>query len=787
MNLLSAEHRSILLRLLKGEIDSVEASRLSGLSPRALTAARRRYLKGKLPRIKGTARLPVSAPVRVRRDAWGLAHIEAASLADAYVALGYVTAQERLWGLDYIRRLARGELSEILGPRFLPSDRYLRTVGIGRIADQTVPHLSDEVRLVLESLASGINAGMREAAEDLPVEFDLLGYAPRPWTVADSVAAWKWRWWMLTGRIEQIALAEAVARHLPPDLFAAFMAPEAGEETIVPSAGPSTSGGDDSGEGSNNWVVGGRLSATGRPILATDPHNTFGHPSQWYQAQITCPGMDAVGAFFVGTPGIYLGHNRHVAWGVTNHVASARDLYVETVNPSDPAQYREKGEWRPFEVEEQTIPVQGQPPERLVIRRTLRGPVVNDFLPAIGETPESPLSLRWVGAESTTGFEAMLALHRAASVDDALTALRQWPMPILNFVFAGAEGRIGYHVVGRVPRRRVAAKGFRPANDPDHEWDGVLSFDELPSLIDPPRDWVATANNPPHGDDHPYAAYGVWSDGYRFRRIRKRIQALPRLTPDDVAAIHADVVHGRAEDLAPALARIAAQGSGRALRDAGALLSEWNGAYTTDAVAPTLFSAFWTEWLRRVARARFPERLVPLVAERAGHIARQLLLGERSDWFAPGTDVSAEVRAALSDALAFLRKQVGPRKAQWRWGRLHTVTFRHPISHSAALSRLFDLGPFETSGGAGTVRNAGFSLTPPFEVVSGSTYRMVVDLADPARARATTTGGQSGHPGSPHYGDQARLWVEDRYHPLLMDEKDYADGVEGDMTMKPQE
>lgn len=786
MNPISAEHRSLLLSLLRGEIDLAGASRATGLSRHALTALRRRYLKGKLPKVDGVVRAPVAAPVRVRRDAWGIAHIEAHSVADAYVALGYATAQERLWGLDYIRRLARGELSEVLGPRFLASDRAMRTVGIAHAAEATVAHLSDEVRLVLESLTGGINAGMREVADHRSVEFDLLEYAPRPWTVADSIAAWKWRWWMLTGRIEQIALAEAAARNLPPDLFAAFMAPEAGEETIVPGAGRSTSGGDDSGLGSNNWVVGGRLSATGSPILASDPHNMFGHPSQWYQAQITCPGLDAVGAFFVGTPGIYLGHNRRVAWGVTNHVASARDLYVETLDPADPSRYRDKDGWRPFEVEEQTITVKGQPPERLVIRRTLRGPLVNDLLPAIGESPEPPLSLRWVGAEPTTGFEAMFALHRAGSVDEVLAALRQWPMPILNFVFAGAEGRIGYHVVGRVPRRRVAAKGFRPANDPDHEWDGALSFDELPALIDPPRDWAATANNPPVGDDHPYAAYGVWSDGYRFRRIRKRIQALSRLTPNDVAAIHADVTHARAEDLAPALTRIAAGSADRAVRDAGTILSAWDGAYTTDAIAPALFSAFWTEWLRRVTRARFPERLVSFVAERAGGVARQLLLAERSDWFPPGTDVPAEVRTALTDALAFLRKNVGPRKSQWRWGRLHTVTFRHPISETSELSRLFDLGPFETSGGAGTVRNAGFSLNPPFQVISGSTYRMVVDLADPARARATTTGGQSGHPGSPHYGDQARLWVNDQYHPLLMDEKDYADGIEGDMRLEPE-
>lgn len=785
MHLPADEHRAVLLRLLRGEISAAEATRVAGLSPRALADLRRHYLSSKLPRIDGAVRAPVAEPVRLRRDAWGIAHIEAASLTDAYVALGYAMAQDRLWGLDFIRRLARGELAAVLGRRFLASDRQHRIVGIGRAAEEAVAHLPEEVRAVLEALAAGINAGMAETRTNLPVEFDVLEYAPTPWTIADSIAAWKWRWWMLTGRLGQISLAEAAARHLPPDLLAAFLAPEAGDETIVPGTGAATSGGDDSGVGSNNWVVGAGRSATGKPILATDPHNAFGHPSQWYQAQLTCPGVDAIGAFFTGTPGIYLGHNRHVAWGVTNHVASVRDLYVEEVDPADPTRYRENGSWRSFAVEEQEIAVAGGAPERLVIRHTERGPVVNALLPTLDEAPEPPISLRWVGVEPSTGFEAMLALHCAGSVDDVLAALRQWPCPPLNFVFADTGGHIGYHVAGHVPRR-VAAKGYRPANDPAHAWAGVWEFDDLPALLDPAQDWVATANNPPVGDTHPYAAVGMWADGYRFRRIRERITALSRPTPDDVAAIHADAIHGRAQDLAPTLARFANGSQDRALRAAGARLADWDGAFSTDAVAPAIFAAFWPRWLERVVRARFPARLVSLVAERAGFIARQVLLGERDDWFPMGTDLAAEVRAALAEGLAFLRANVGPRPSQWRWGKLHTVTFRHPISDTLALSALFDVGPFASSGGNGTVRAASYGLNPPFHVTGGSTYRMVVDLADPARARATTTGGQSGHPASPHYGDQARLWAADGYHPLLMDAKDYAAEVEGDLSLEPE-
>ncbi len=785
MKAISPERLRILMRSLRGEVGEAESAQELGISRRAFMDLRRRYLRGKLPRVEGTLHAPLDGPVRVRRDRWGVAHIEAKSLADCYVALGYSMAQDRLWHLDYWRRLARGRLSEVLGSRYLASDRLFRTIDLSGAGEQAASAAPEEVMMVLRAMTEGINAWIAERTASLPVEFDLLEYEPEPWRPADTISVWKWRWWMLTGRLENIAAGEAIRRNLPPHLLELFLAVEAGEETIVPSEEPAAIGDWDTGEGSNNWVVGGSRSTSGQPILASDPHNAVMHPSQWYQAQLTSPDVDAVGAIFLGTPGIYLGHTRHTAWGVTNHTASIRDLYRETVCRGDPDQYLDGSEWVAFEVEKQQIAVRGQAPESLTIRRTVRGPVMNDFLPMIDGNPEPPLSMRWTGVEATTGFEAMLALHRSRCVDEVLDALREWPCPILNLVFADSDGRIGYHVVGRIPTRKATWHGYRPANDPAHTWGRCYAFDELPQLIDPDRGWVATANNPPWGGSGTYLSLGSWADGYRFRRIRERIEEIARHTPESVGAIQSDTLHARTRELAPVVARYARSARHRKVRDIGELLDGWDGAYDVDAVAPTVFTAFWEHWVRRVARARFPARVVSLVAGRAGSVARRLLLGEDLGWFTQGVGLGAEVHGTLAEALDWLREKVGPRRSQWRWGRLHTVRFTHPVSENDALSQLFDLGPFETSGGTGTVRAAGFGMGKPFALTGLASYRMVVDLGDPARSWATTTGGQSGHPASQHYGDHAALWLGDQYHPLLMDRADVERNLEGELILDP--
>ena len=768
-----------ILQLLKGETTASELAQGAGVSEAEVEAQQRRYIEGKLPQIDGEVEIAIGGKARIARDRWGVAHVSADTLEDGYCALGYAMGQDRLWQLDYMRRRARGCLAEIMGERQLHSDRFYRTIGLGKAAEAAAQKMDGEVERVLVALGAGINAAREAAGDQLPVEFDLLDYRPQAWTPADSIAVWKWRWWSLTGRLEVLAQREACKRYLSEELCDVFLGVEAGEETIVPGAEPAATGGYDSGEGSNNWVVGSSRTANGKPVLATDPHNALDHPSQWYEAQLTAPGMDAVGAFYLGTPGIYLGHTRRTAWGLTNHTSSARDLYVEQVRADDVWCYQEGDAWVPFEVERQEIAVKGREASVLEILRTVRGPVVNDFVQAVGEEGDPPLSLRWAGDGPDSGFAAMLALMRSQSLDEVLSALRRWTFPNLNFVFADVDGRIGYHAVGTAPLRQSPWRGFRPAGEAAHQWQGQWDFDDLPQQIDPPRDWVGSANNPPWGGQGAYLALGNWSDGYRFRRIRERIEAGGKMDAMDVGAIHGDVLHARARELAPVLAVWARQSADAEVRRLGEILDAWDGTYGLDEIGPAVFEAFWDHWLRRISAAHFPARLVGLVASKAGNVGRRLLLGEEVEWFGAQVEVGDEIQAVLRQALDWLNEKIGEAQAQWRWGALHQVSFPHPLGVMNETLRAFlSPGPFATTGGSGTVRAAGFSTANPFRMTAGSTYRMVVDLADPARSWSTTTGGLSGHPASARYADQTQLWLEDRYHPLNMDvDEQDLDGV----------
>ena len=773
---------------------------------------------GRVPPRTAEIRGPVGKDTTIRWDSWGVPHVRAGSLRDGYVALGYAMAQERLWQLDYMRRQARGELAAVLGPPAVASDRAMRTLGLGRTAELDAKALDPEVAEVLEALAAGINL-WTEQVKTLPIEFEQLGYRPTAWRPADSIAVWKYRWWYNSGRLDQVVLAELAQRILPPALDAAFMATEAADETLVPHDGARTAvgaRGSDPGEGSNNWAVAASRTTTGRAVVCSDPHNPFSAPSQWFEAQLTVDGpggFDVIGAFYLGVPGVYIGRNRRVAWGVTNHVIPMRDVYVEQVNPANPEEYREGNGWRRFEVDDETIEVKGGEPVALKVRRTVRGPVVSGGtgLVSDGLLDERPtLSLRWVGHDRGTGIDASLAFHRARNVAEMTEALRKWPCPPLNYSYADADGRIAFHVASRVPRRRVVVQGLRPANDPAHAWDGDIPFDELPQVVDPPRGWVATANNPPWRADDPkpfrrdYVASAHWADGYRMQRIRERLTEKPKLSPDEIASIQAEVDYPRGRELVPVLLGLLKDEKDAEVRAAARQLEKWDHRYTTDSVGASVWAAFWDAWRADVAAARFPAAAVQLAGPQAGAVAARLLqqasplpLGEGQGegaapvaWFPPDADVPALVVKAFRRGLARLRSASGSdRPSGWRWGKLHTLTFHHPLG-ARFESPKYDTGPSPTSGGH-TVRAAGFGpggFGPDghFRVQSGSTYRFVAEVGPGGSTRSVQNLGQSAHPSSPHYRDQNRLWLEDRYKPLWMDDADVAANLEGTTTLRPK-
>lgn len=734
--------------------------RATGIPAAALQSARDAWLARHAAIGNRTLAGRVGGTVEILRDRAGIPHVYAGSTADLYFGLGFAMAQDRLWQMDRLRRRALGRQAEILGPDFAAADAAHLTIGLDTISTREADAIDPVTRAVVEAMVAGINRFIDSAGADLPVEFRLLEYRPAPFTVRCVVAIARGLAWSLSGRIDRLAAAEC-ARFFPEPLRALYLTPEASENTILPGAagdpGRRACGTDDA-TGSNNWAIAGRRAVAGQPILCGDPHQPFWVPASWYEFGVHGPEDDAAGCGHPGLPGLWWGSNGSAAWALTNSMASARDLYREEVDLADPGRYRDGDTWRRFESREVTIRVRGEADRTLAIRATVRGPVVNALLPALDQHGDPPLSLRWAGMEHMDDLRALVGLGRARAWEQFRATLQDWAAPVVNWVFADRSGTIGYQMAGRIPLRGRIVHGYRDANDPADRWQGNIAFAELPCCRDPVGGYVATANQRPVPADDPRPIYGAWSQGYRGVRIDAVLAAG---TLDRAASIglQNDVTDARAARLAPHILRHLA---GRTDPDLAALVSAltgWDGRYTPDSVAPTLFESFMFLWQRCVADQYLPERLLDLTMQQTG-LAAVLLEQDGLSCFDAGT--AATVRVVARQTMATVRAWLGEAPSGWRWGGVHTAHWRHPLS-APALAGALDIGPAPVDGGAHTVCNTGGEL-PPHAAGSGAEYRMVVDLSAPECFLAVQNIGNSGVPGSAHYRDQFEPWRRGDYH-----------------------
>ncbi|MCC7369763.1 MAG: penicillin acylase family protein [Chloroflexi bacterium] len=771
--------RAVLLGVLRGQTTREAAARAAGVTTDHLDAARDALLAAQLPPASLTLKSAVERPVRIVRDGTGTPHIYAETARDLFVGYGFALAQDRLWQIDYYRRRALGRLAEILGPSAVASDRRHRLLGLGRLADGEIPTLSEEAATALDGFTAGINAWMSHLTaigSQLPVEFEILEYTPEPWAVRDSIALMRAFFWQLTGRLENIAAGEAANRFLGADLGADFLTTEAADETILPSGagrlvGAGTGGADTAG-GSNNWAVSASRSASGSAMLASDPHLPYMLPAGLYQVHLSGAGYDATGSGYPGTPGIWFGHNDRIAWGITNLVASPRDLYVETLNPDDSTQYRDGDTWTALASRTETISVKDAAEETITIRETVRGPLVDEIVPLAPEAgpngEPTALSVRWTGQEIVGDVQALLDMNRASDWASFRAALSGWRLPIFNLVYADVDGHIGWQATGSIPIRGTGdlSRGYRPANDPAHAWTGYIPFDDLPRLEDPARGWVGTANNRPVAvDEQTVPLYGWWAPGHRAARLRQLLDDGRTLSADDMRAMHADTGNGRAAEVLPKLPALI--GGGAAGARLLGLLDGWSRQMSADSVAATVFEAFFEGWQRRVIAARLPAEVQPFLGSLgagSGLAMRLLSQGTPADWFGQSTSIAAVAEETAAQTLADLEARFGADTAGWRWGAVHQVSFVHPLDGRPGTDGLFSTAPREVAG-TGYVLNANsFSHDEPFDVVSGPEYRLVVDLGDLDATTAVLTTGQSGLPGSPHYADMVDPWV--RCEPL---------------------
>ncbi|MBV8472070.1 MAG: penicillin acylase family protein, partial [Hyphomicrobiales bacterium] len=728
----------------------------------------------------------------VWRDRYGAPHIFAASLDDAARALGYLHASERLYQMEIQRRVGQGRIAEIAGPDLVNVDRFIRTLDFYRLAESSVAALSPWAQARLQAYADGVNAFLATHKNALPPEFLILGDDPEPWKPADSLVWGKLMSLQLSGNYGMEALRARLKQKLPPDqarlLFPAL--PADWPVTTEPAANPSHASNESPIDllgtllperhgASNEWVVSGARTVTGKPILANDPHLEIGAPILWYLARIVTPEGSVKGATVAGTPIVLLGQNERIAWGVTSAYTAVQDLFVETIDPANPDRYLTPDGPQPFATRTETIHVKGAPDVTLRVRATRHGPVISDVdasLAALaGEGKAMALAFTGLGGQDTTS-EAFLKVNAAANWDEFLAALHLYQTPTQNLVFADAAGDIGFISPGLVPLRK-SGDGLNIVDGAsgDSDWTGTIPFEQWPQIHNPAAGFAFNANNalvvpgrqPPIGED--------WEEAFRARRIQQFFDTIDKHSLETSAAMQADHVSLAARELLPFFKGVPP--SDERARQALALLAAWDGVMDKDRPEPLIFDAF----LGELHRIMLVEKTGLPMTERGPFYATALisLLRDHPAWCdapdKPDPDCRATLARALDAALALIVKRDGADMTQWKWGAEHVALLQHKVySHIPLLDRLSDIS-MPSSGDFYTLdRGGGFEVTQdkPFARTQGPGFRGIYDLADPDKSRFMITTGESGHIFSPHYRDLAPLWVDGKSITLAGSEED---------------
>ncbi len=754
-------------------------------------------LKKSLPETRGSARVPgLAGEVQVFRDGAGIPHILAGNEYDLYFAAGYVTAQDRLWQMDLMRRFGEGRLSEIFGSRTLGIDRMMRTIGFRQIADSLYLRVSQQTRNVLEAYAKGINASIRAMKNRYPVEFDILKYEPEEWTPRQSLLVTRligWElalsWWVdLTyGDLVQTLGEERAHQIFPFDDGAAPESRGVAARFDVDAGRRFCAqwldardflGLQGSAVGSNSWAVTRGKSNTGLPILANDPHLPLSQPSRMYLMHLNAPGINAAGASIPGAPGIVIGHNDRIAWGLTNLMTDDVDFYAERLPPGD-STFEYRGRPLPLRRRLDSILVRDSLPVPFIVRSTLHGPIVSNVHPLAAErgAGREPVSMRWTGFEVSDEVLALYRVNHASTFEEFSAALESFGVPGQNFLYADAAGNIGAQCGALIPLRLAAAAvapsaGWLGAG----EWSGFVPYAKLPRSYNPPGDMIASANTRP-AQPLSYFITHLWEGDSRMRRIQELLQDQKVFTYNDFRLMQMDVQSPYARDITRYFLDALRRDSLRSPRMTKAmnLLAQWDFRMYTSSAAAAIYNAAFAHLLHETFADEMGEdlfRQYVFLSNVPTRVMPRLLADSLSAWFDNVRTPALETRddilvRSMNDALDELARACGADMAGWSWGRVHTVTLRHPMGEAAPLDRLFNVGPYATGGNNTTINNAEFSFRDPYRAVIGPALRMIVNLASLDTCSVIIPSGESGQPLSRHYADQTVFWLNGVYHQLI--------------------
>lgn len=790
--MLTTEERRLALDLLldRRSLDDLPGEQASGAKETI-----RRYLAEKASYGPPSVPSKVRAGATILRDERGVPHIEATNPYDLFFAHGYAQAQDRLWQMDYLRRWSHGRLAEVFGREKLNEDIISHTLGFSPLSQRILDAAHPESRDMFLAFADGVNAWIESLPAGLPVEFELLGYEPEPWSAVDSIAILR-RWtWYLTGRLPVISTPECV-RAVIGEREAEFYQPDGPVAYIVPpgsydpeprcphlpmAEGAELAWGPQEPGGSNNWAIVPGLSADGYGMVGSDPHVYFNLPSDLTEVHLHGGGYDVVGAAYAGVPIPRIGRNPKLAWGITNNICMQRDLYVERLHPDDPERYLDGDQWRPIEHRFAEIAIRDEEPFTLDVRFAHGRPIV-DHMVAEAAWPRNlwepergantTLSLAWVGLELSDEPRAFMDLCRASTVDEGRKALAGIRCATWNYVLADIDGSVAYQCTGALPLRGRTWRGYRDANDPIDAWQGYIPFDGLPRLENPDRGWVASANNPAAPPDFPYPLNGTWMVEDRAARAETLLEELRPHNRQTFAEMQNDVLSGRAVRGIPPLVEVLSGGKNARFEQAAEILRAWNRELTIDAAGGAIYFVFFWRWHQHVLRQRFPEHLAVVVQDAGWGLSASLLHGDPTGWFASDDLRRETICVAMSEALDWLAERLGNDPAKWTWGQIHRLGAVHPAARTKLQHELLDIPPSPAPGGAGTLNSSHYVPVGTFDARIGPIYRVISELDPKSATSAVSWPGQSGHPGSAHYRDQVERHLAGDYYevPIVWDE-----------------
>ncbi len=746
-------------------------------------------------RPSGRVKVPgLRSDVEVYFTAGGIPHVYAATEEDLLFAQGYLTASDRLFQMDFVRRAASGRLSEIVGERpvawrdltvFLKgkttvdTDYFVRVLGLAEAARKSLAVASHRALLWLHAYSRGVNARIAEGK--LPFEFRLLRYRPAPWTPEDSYLVEKavalemnvaWRAILvhaaLAARVKDPARLAALLPAYPKDAEP-IVQPDASQLAALAASLHRHMGLGGPHAGSNNWVLSGEHTESGSPYVCGDPHFQLLSPAPLHLIHLSGDGLDVAGGAVPGVPGVVLGHNRDIAWSATICVAHDTDLFAEDLDPSG-TRYRVADGHADLSFRDEEIRVKGRAaPVVRTVRATTHGPLITDV---VARDSGAHYAMAWTAERATGEIDALVGMACARDLDSFRSALAHHGAPALNVVFADRQGHIGYQCAGLFPLRKGTPTYLpQPGWTGDHDWVGVVPARSLPSLQDPESGLIATANNRIVPADHPVYLSALYEPPHRHRRIREVLASRDRHTLADMARLQTDVVslwareiiHGLLAPLAQAKLPMSPEARGALER-----LVAWDCESTPGSWEAAVFYAFYFCLARRLLLDELGDDLFHGYFEIVNTSViplENLLIGPDSRWGSPEARDQAAA-AALQDALDDLATRLGPDRATWRWGRLHPLYLRHRLHEAKALRPLLSLGPVETGGDGMTVNNGQFWFSHPSEHMVGPAYRQIFDLADWDRGRVIIAGGQSGDPLSPRYRDLFPIWHAGGYVEL---------------------